>query len=178
MQQQGMQQNTMQSASMPNMNSGYQIPPRTQAMPQNTQPMSSPAMGTSGYGAPSGSGFPNTAYQSPNAGSMQPSAYPSRPQAPTGYVPTANGTQPNQTQPYQTQPYGPSTQTYPNQSMYPGGQVPTGLIGQSGHATAPTGDFAPPTPVMGTMGVGTSTPTSSGYTGAATQVGTMPAYRP
>ncbi len=38
--------------------------------------------------------------------------------------------------------------SYPTKSPYPGGVVPTGMLGPSGPATAPTGDFAP-RPVMG-----------------------------
>lgn len=41
-------------------------------------------------------------------------------------------------------------------SPYPGGQAPQGMIGQSGFATAPSGDVAPPMPVTGKIGYGAS----------------------
>lgn len=88
--------------------------------------------------------------------------------------------------------------TVPVPSPYPGGQAPLALIGQSGFANAPSGDFAntPPIPVTGTIGYGTSSPggmpagmppagantnmpVNSGTSAnrAQTQFGTMPHYR-
>ncbi|MCC6510527.1 MAG: hypothetical protein IT423_15605 [Pirellulaceae bacterium] len=51
--------------------------------------------------------------------------------------------------------------SYPVASPYPGGVSPTGMMGPSGYATAPSGDFSPARPVTGTMGFGTSMPTGA-----------------
>ena len=69
---------------------------------------------------------------------------------------------------------------------YAGGQAPIGLIGQSGYATAPSGDFVGgPTPVTGTVGFATSTvngmPSGARPTAPSEQAkssfGTMPHMR-
>jgi hypothetical protein len=87
--------------------------------------------------------------------------------------------------------------TYPRAAQtaaaYPSGQAPLGMIGQSGYATAPSGDFVgeAPRPVTGTIGFATSTvggmptgarptaPTAQGAstTGAASPYSTAPQYR-
>ncbi len=113
----------------------------TYQSPNYQQPNYQPA---AGYGQPTYSsnayGQPNTAYgPASGAGYVNP-AYPS-PNMNTGMA--APGYQ--------------SGASYPTRNSFPGAQVPTGMIGPSGNATAPTGDIAP-VQVLGRGGVGTSTP--------------------
>ncbi len=97
------------------------------------------------YGPASGSGYPTGTYPTPSSGMqnmprMQNSAPGTPSMTPAGYQGGYQG-----------------AASYPTKSPYPGGVVPTGMLGPSGPATAPTGDFAP-RPVMGQYGVGTSMP--------------------
>lgn len=137
---------------------------------------SSASNGTAGYNAgyssaansPGGFTIPprgtGTASPQMNAGAAGTVAAPS-PAGPYGY-PAATQNRP-QNYPA-TQNYGyaqgamapmanPGYQSAPTSgSPYPGGQAPQGMIGQSGFATAPSGDVTPPTPVTGKVGYGTS----------------------
>lgn len=126
----------------------------------NAQPMGgqSPTATQPVY-VPSNYSQPN--YSQPNYGQMS---------APTGYGPSNSAygpaagsgyANPAYPSPAMNMPAGyQGSASYPTKSLMPNGQVPAGMIGPTGNATAPTSDIAP-IPVNGRGGVGTSTPYGS-----------------
>lgn len=135
------------------------------AQPGYGQPGAQSSYGqpSNGYGPASGSGYPNGPYPSPATQNTMPGMNMNMPSMNTQGVNMPGTNMPGTNMPgVNTQgmnmPAGfQGAASYPTKSPLPGGVVPTGLIGDSGHATAPTGNIAP-RPVMGQYGVGMSTP--------------------
>ncbi len=135
---------TYPNPNMQNMQSMQNMQNPGLAYPNNQQQGAMPGMGQ-----PMQPSYGPQTYTNPNAGMTMPQMQAMN--YPTNGYPAANGYPANPNVGMQANRN--AQMTAPQvRNPYPGGQIPTGMIGQSGYATAPTGDIAPPRPVMGTMG--------------------------
>ena len=159
----GMQPSGMQPSRYPAQTGAYAPAPNAPANNYGASPYAPQ------YAAPSNPGG------MPPSGQMGTYQQP-RPQMPTQMQPQMQQPmQPQMQQPQVQNPYLQPNQGYAvpgntaggmvNPANYGNASAPVGMIGQSGFATAPTGDVIGrgPIPVMGKVGVGTSAPSGPGF---------------